>query len=252
MGQILNLFPVRAAIGQADASGQVFMSREFAAAMAQLLERVGGPSGAGIDDLGADLAHATLHALGQSLAQSAHDLQQQMADLMRHVAVLGELRKALDDVELAGLPISAPTDWEHPGKIGASTANSGKFTTLTATDKVQLNPVAKDVEIKPTGAQLLTIQPAQAGQIDNMELGKTAPRPARVSTLNLVTLTQPATGATITLSDGVTLTVPASVSTGNLAARSATSLGAAATDAASTQTLVNTIRSVLLSVGIGS
>lgn len=257
----LNLFPARVAIGRADASGAVYMTTDFSRALADLLVRVGGPNGASVDDLGVEAAHSSLAAAGQALEQTAADLSRQAVELAGQFAVLAELRKCLADLERAGVETVPPTDWEHPGKIGATTANSGKFTTLEAADKVKLNPADKDVEIKPTGVALVTIKPAAAGQVDNMELGKTTPQPARVTSLNKITVTQPANGATLTLADGATLVVPgaggtlgsaAYASAGAFAARTGTALGGPATDAATTQTLVNNIRSVLLSVGIGS
>lgn len=276
MADLLNLFPQRAAIGRVDARGNVYMTDEFTRALAVLSVRVGGPSGASTADLDVAAAHASAVQYGHVLEQAAADLQRQVVELAGQFALLAEVRKGLAELERAAVEVQMPTDWEHPGKIGAGTANSGKFTTLEATSQVTLNPANQPVDIKPTGTGLLTIQPAAVGQVDNMELGRTAPQAARVTTLNKLTLTQPATGATLTLADGKTLTVSATLTlTGNdgaslnigaggtlgsaafqnsgaFAARSGTALAPAATDPASTQALANSLRSVLLSVGIGS
>lgn len=62
----LILFPARAAIGQADASGRVMQTPEFARALADLLARLGGTNGASITDLMQELARRP-----STLAQSA-------------------------------------------------------------------------------------------------------------------------------------------------------------------------------------
>jgi hypothetical protein len=123
-------------------------------------------------------------------------------------------------------------------------------------------------------------------------LGDKTPNSARVTTLNKITFTQPATAATFTLSDGKTFTATNSIalagvdgktltlsntlgfsgtdgaflnigtggtlgsaayaSSGSFAARTNTALAPVATDAASTQALANSMRAALLSVGIGT
>lgn len=108
------------------------------------------------------------------------------------------------------------------------------------------------------------------------KLGAATPNAARVTTLNRITFTQPATAATFTLADGKTFTVSSTLTltandgatlnigaggtlgsaayqnTSAFAARTNTALAAAATDAASTQTLANSLRAALISVGIGT
>lgn len=276
MSEALNLLPARVAIGRADASGAVYITEEFARVLAGVLGRVGGPLGVGTDDLAVEAAFAPQAALMATLQAAADELQARIAGLAGQLATVAELVKRAEAAEALAATVAPPTDWEHPGKIGATTPNSGKFATLQATAKVMLNPLAADVEIKPTGVALVTIKPEQPGQADNMELGKTAPQPARVATLNKMTFTQPATGATWTLADGKTFTVSntlglsgtdgatlniggggalgsaAFASAASFASRPGTALGAAATDAATTQTLANNMRSALLAAGIGS
>lgn len=69
MANPLILFPTRAAIGQVDASGRVMQSPEFARALADLLMRVGGPTGASITDLMKELERRP-----STLAQSSSSL----------------------------------------------------------------------------------------------------------------------------------------------------------------------------------
>lgn len=263
----LNILPPRVPIGtftdQFGKSHDVLPSPELTRSLADLITRVGGPTAFSSDEL---LALASTDPGDSSaLAVLQNKVREQAAELASFAGTAARLaameRKLEDLARLAHSTGSAPVDWEHPGKIGAASANSGKFTTLEATDLVKLNPKDKPVDIKPTGTALVTIQPAQAGQVDNMELGKTAPQAARVTSLNKVTVTQPATGATLTLADGATLAVPgaggtlgsaAYESASAFAGRSNTALAAVATDAASTQALANSMRAVLISVGVGT
>lgn len=282
MGEQLNMFPARVPIGRVtDASGQsydVLMTLEFARALSSLMTRVGGPINFTVDELASLISMApsdaaTIAAMQRTIVNQATELGS-YAGMAARMAALERKVASLDVLANGARP--APVDWEHPGKIGAATANSGKFSALEAVGKVNLHPKDLAVDLKPTGTSLLTIQPEQPGQIDNMELGKVTPRPARVQTLNKITFTQPAAGATCTLADGKTFTVNSSLTltgtdgatlnvggggtlgsaaysaAGSFAARTATALSPVATDAASTQTLANSLRAVLLSVGIGS
>lgn len=298
--------PARVPIGSfTDGDGKqydVLMTPEFARALSSLLVRVGGPSSFSMDDvlnaavdrsdsnaqvavlrarvneLTAQLeASATMSARVGALVASVNDLATQLVAANAANARMAALERRIEDIaRLAHLAGPAPVDWEHPGKVGAGKANSGQFTTLEATGKVNLHPNAA-IDIKPTGTGLLTILPNNTGQIDNMELGKLVPQPARVLTVNRVAITQPgAAGATLTLSDGTTFTVNATLTlsgvpgstlnignggnlgsaafqdTGAFVAHSGTALAPVATDATTTQNLANSLRAVLLSVGIGT
>lgn len=247
MGDTLQLFPARVAIGQVQPDGRVLMTPDFSRAMADLLVRVGGPQGLGTGDLGVEeAAGGSLIAAAMTLAQTVADLQAQAVELASQIAVLSEVRKALADVETNGaaaqlgalllelqksvadlqaqaVETRTPTDWEHPGKIGASTANSGRFTTV--------NRVAITM---PAAGATLTLTDGKTFSV--------------LATLGL----SGTDGATLNIGAGGTLGTAAYAAATAFAARSGTALGAAATDAATTQTLVNSIRSVLLTVGIGS
>jgi hypothetical protein len=156
MSEALNLFPERAAIGRVDARGNVYMTPEFTRALATLLVRVGGPVGSSMDELALELATGgvpvTLHLeraveeLEHKLAQSAEltarmaqmsaaleQLAHEAAQAEQLTARLAQLRQHVEALEALDVGVTPPTDWEHPGKIGASTASSGRFTTVEAT-----------------------------------------------------------------------------------------------------------------------
>ena len=65
--------------------------------------------------------------------------------------------------------------------IGATTASTGKFTTLQATTSANLN-TSGDVSIQPSGT--VTINPTTVGAIDNVNIGATTRGTAKVSTLD--------------------------------------------------------------------
>ena len=74
--------------------------------------------------------------------------------------------------------------------IGATTASTGAFTTLTASSTVTLSPANATVTISPTGTGTLTVAPATTGTINNVSIGATTASTGRFTT---VTSTQ-ATG----------------------------------------------------------
>jgi hypothetical protein len=230
----LSFFPAHVPIGQ-DATGvKIYSSPEFSRALSSVLERIGGAIGMSVDDLALLASTVTQpdqvarRAAADALAAPAIDqgamiaaliskiaaLQAQVAQIESTHAEIAKLRKLLVGVELqAAHHDPYRVNWERPGRIGYFTANTGAFTALTA------------------------------------------------NTFNKVTITAPATGSTFTLDDGATLSVPAPGGTldsaayqpsSAFAARSSTSLGAAPTDPASTQSAVITIQNVLKSVGIGT
>lgn len=135
----LNLFPARAAIGRADASGAVYMTPEFSRALAGLLARVGGELGTSTTDLEADTVLDPALSLVGALAQQVEALQLELA-MLRAQLLTGtpdepgvEVPLLARVVDEPSVEVPTPTDWEHPGKIGAAKANSGKFTTVAAT-----------------------------------------------------------------------------------------------------------------------
>jgi hypothetical protein len=85
--------------------------------------------------------------------------------------------------------------------IGATTASSGAFTTLTASSSVTLSPANANVVLSPTGTGLVTINPATAGTINNMSIGATTATTGRFTTVTSTqaTGTAPFTVASTTL-----------------------------------------------------
>jgi hypothetical protein len=84
--------------------------------------------------------------------------------------------------------------------IGATTANTGRFTTLTTTGATTLSPANAAVAISPTGtgtvtispAGALTINPSTTGTINNMSIGATTRSTGAFTTLqanNTTTIT---------------------------------------------------------------
>lgn len=156
----LNLFPVRVPIGAVtDGTGRrydVLMTPEFARALSDLFTRVGGTNNLSTDELAAlfesnpapdalvaALQGTVLNLANQLAAATAENarlaaLENKVTDLAKLLeskpmpnARLAALEQKLDDVaKLASLAGPVPTDWEHPGKIGAATRNSGAFATV--------------------------------------------------------------------------------------------------------------------------
>ncbi|MES2352075.1 MAG: hypothetical protein V4641_31285 [Pseudomonadota bacterium] len=92
-----------------------------------------------------------------------------------------------DSVEITGGAIDGTT-------VGATSASTGAFTTLTASGAVALSPANANVVMSPTGTGLVTIAPATAGSMNNVDIGATTARSVRGTTVT-------ATGA---LKTGVT------------------------------------------------
>lgn len=175
------------------------------AVLRHLLHQTGSVMGAPtlpdvVDGQAQDLDPGMLAAQVAELAKQVESLRVQIdsaadnAELRKEVEALrvviesgadaAELRKRLHALDIESAFPSAPTDWERPGKIGATTPNTGKFTTLTTTDKASLNPANADVELKPTGTGKVTINPATLGSMDNVSVGGTTPAAGAFSTLS--------------------------------------------------------------------
>ena len=175
----LNLFPARVAIGKVAAgNGQsldVIMTSEFARALTDLFERVGGADGMSNDDLALLGSFSVADGL---LEQDQHDAAVRAAlaapvpvfaadpppfeESASVFALLDEMRARINDLEKRFLDSSpaveselfktkmaleiqnafSPTfvpDWERPGKIGRAKASTGSFTTLAASGRISAN-----------------------------------------------------------------------------------------------------------------
>lgn len=152
----LNLFPARVPIGRVVAPNgtavDVLMTPEFSRALTDLLARVGGPNGLSISDIEALLSFeapppdltplvdvvqqqdtAALAAQVAELAKTCADLQAQLDAVGQSRAILAEVRKYAQDIEITYAFAGTPVDWENPGKLGARTANTVRGTTLEST-----------------------------------------------------------------------------------------------------------------------
>jgi hypothetical protein len=155
-----------AALMPPDLSGQV---AALLADVAQLRDQANQ-----FDQLSAALAEARKELTDLAIAQGELPLR----------AELAEMRKVLEGVEIQSTyrdPFRV--DWERPGKIGSLTANSGAFTTLTASQAVTLSPANANVTLSPTGTGVVTINPATAGTINNMNIGATTAGTGKFTTV---------------------------------------------------------------------
>lgn len=157
MANTLNLLPTRVPIGQVtDPTGRtldVMITPEFVRVLTAMFQRMGGATGLSNTDLEALLVTALVQVPQQSQGRDdatlcapvdawpmVAELQAQNEALRMQIQTLtgiteqvAELRKTIDAMQMetgAAAPLSV--DWERPGKIGATTPNSAKFTTLAA------------------------------------------------------------------------------------------------------------------------
>jgi hypothetical protein len=116
----------------------------------------------------------------EPIARALADIQFLAAAVSNLTAEVQELRKAAASAELStGYQDQFRVNWERPGKIGSLTANTGAFTTLTASAAVALSPANANVVISPTGTGVVLMQPATIGNIDNVRIGITTPQAGR-------------------------------------------------------------------------
>jgi len=85
--------------------------------------------------------------------------------------------------------------------IGATTASTGAFTTLTSSSTTTFSPSNASVAISPTGTGTVTMAPATLGSINNMSIGATTASTGRFTTgaFTQATGTAPFTVASTTL-----------------------------------------------------
>lgn len=230
----LNLFPARVPIGLLQPDGTVLMTPEFVRALSALFARVGGATGMGADDLA---------LLASTVSQPDMEARRAAADLALNVpidqgAVIARLARRVSDLGVLAAHLEAA--------------------------QAELAVLRR----KLTGAEILAghrdpyrVNWERPGRIGFFKASTGAFTDLTAQTINKVTITAPASSATLTLADGATLTVPAPGGTmgsaayqnaSAFAASSSTALSAVATDAASTQALANSIRAVMISIGAGT
>jgi hypothetical protein len=71
--------------------------------------------------------------------------------------------------------------------VGATTPAAGTFTILSSTGNVSFNGNNANITISPTGTGIVTINPAQTGNINNVTLGLGAPLAGRFTTVRMTT-----------------------------------------------------------------
>jgi hypothetical protein len=213
VSQSLNLFPSRAAIGQVNdpITGKklhdVYMTPEYARALAVLLDRVGGENSIGIGDLELLIASTTVPPIPEEpdlrleipadpsiviadLSQQVADLQLVVQGMTGVIEQIAEIRSFVDMFEVFVTP-QAGVDWEHPGKLGERTPNSVKATTLDASGATTL------AALNATGATTLAALNAAATTVTTLNAAATT-----VTTLNAsgaATLTSVTATGTVSL-----------------------------------------------------
>lgn len=161
----LNLFPVRVPIGKTtyiDPQGneqqlEIYMTSEFARAMADLFERVGGEIGMSVEDLsvlsgdssvasiatdlGVGSLSSDLSADIAALKATVQDLQAQLIEMGNNVGQVGGLKRSIEGIELMSFadPFRIAVDWTRPGAIGSAAPNTGAFTTLSTSGRISAN-----------------------------------------------------------------------------------------------------------------
>lgn len=236
----LNLFPVRVPIGRVTPTGDVLMSPEFTRAMGDLLVRLGGPSAMSLAELATLFATEPTDAAGPLALRAVNELRQQLDNSNPAAARIAALERRVEDLaRLLHASSPAPVDWEHPGRLGDKTPNSARVTTLNKITFTQ--PAASATCTLANGKTFTVTNSIALAGVD----GKTF---TLSNTLGL----SGTDGAFLNIGNGGTLGSAAYQPSSAFAARSSTALAAAATDPASTQALANSLRSVLISVGIGT
>ena len=64
---------------------------------------------------------------------------------------------------------------DFTGTIGANTASTGAFTTLSSTGNTSFSGANCSISIQPTGTGVVYVNPATTGAMDNMIIGGTTP-----------------------------------------------------------------------------
>jgi len=82
--------------------------------------------------------------------------------------------------------------------IGTTTPKAGTFSSLTATNVVNLTPANANVTISPTGSGQLIISPVAGGTLDNVIIGSVTPAAATFTNVALSTTQQFASNSAVT------------------------------------------------------
>lgn len=214
----LNLFPARIAIGQfQDANGKpikVYQTVEFARALSDLFERVGGAEGASVDELAllslpsAGVGDAGgMMAIEQSLlAQQVAELQNQLAAMEGLAGTVAQLQQYVEGVHLeATYRDPFRLDLTRPGPIGSGGASSAAFTTISATGQITSTLAAGTAPF--VIASTTKVANLNADLLDGTDwtapgtIGGTTPGSARFTTVDLTYSVGPAASVALKLFD---------------------------------------------------
>lgn len=178
----LSLFKSNAAIGLLQPDGSVLPSPEFVRAMSMLFERVGGAVNMGADDL--------------ALLASTVTQPDQVA---RRAAADAVLAPSIDQSALVAALL---------GKVAALQAQVSQVEGLRA-ELAKISRRLDGAELLATYRDPFRVNWERPGRIGYLTKNTGAFTALTAQTFNTVTITAPATSATLTLNDGATLTVPA-------------------------------------------
>jgi hypothetical protein len=172
-------------------------------------------------------------------------------------ALAGSANLTFDGTTLTAAGLAGP----HNGTVGATTPNTGAFTTLSASSTVTLNQSNASTSLAPTGTGTVTINPATAGTINNMSIGATTAASGKFSALTNTALTSgrvvysttaglETDSANLTF-DGTTLTANALTTTSTVTINGGTANGVAYLNASKVLTTGSALTFDGTNLGIG-
>jgi hypothetical protein len=178
----LNLFPARVSIGTVQPDGTVLMTLEFSRALSGVFDRIGGADGMSADDLA---------LLASSGPQPDLEARSAAADALA--------APAIDQSALVAALI---------GKVAALQEQASQFEGVRA-ELAKLARRLGGVEQLATFRDPYRVNWERPGRIGYFNANTGAFTALKAITFNKITITEPASGATLALADGAALTVPA-------------------------------------------
>lgn len=256
----LNIFPARVAIGAVQPDGSVLMTQEFARALGDLMVRVGGANSLDMNEIVALLgAESTPAAAVGQLAADVRAVALEAVSRPDFSARVARLEQRVEDLaQLVVASGQAPTDWEHPGKIGAATANSGKFTTVDTSGAARVATLTVQTGLGAFNKGLSVNGPATLGATGTTQWSWETPimryfvGDGSGYSLRFTKRVGSVNTDLATFTDGGAATFLAGFGCNGKAAQTAYALGAAATDLASVITLANNLRTMSINNGTGA
>lgn len=249
----LNLFPARAPVGRVTlpngTQADVLMTPEFSRALAALSERVGGPNGMDANSLAllasfsdAPTVHDASIQFDQSeqvaaLQRRVDELEAKIEALTGQASETAELRKTVLAQALEQAFAPPPTDWEHPGMIGAQSPNTAEFTNVYSSGLVRTE-FSSGFQLEEAGVMI-----GKLHYNGGVALSIVAGTPFKVICNSVETMIVGATGDT---------TVAGGFGCNGASAQTEYSLGSAATDLPTVISLANNLRTMAINNGMGT